>query len=105
MTDSQPQATPVGRYEVESAIYTTVIVKNPDVIERVTGPGGDEWRSQFYRTIETAEDVVEHFAFNAITNGVRDITRLDGWADCDPADVLIEVEDVSHFCSTREDLA
>lgn len=82
------------KYLVTSTVYVTVTVRNPAVIERVTGPGGGEWRSQYYPTIETAEDVVEHFAFNAITNGVHDITRLDGWADCDKDDVLIEIEDM-----------
>lgn len=84
------------RYEVTTTVLASVTVRNPDVIERVTGPGGDEWRAQFYPTIETAEDVVEHFAFNAITNGVHDITRLEGWADCAQGDVLIEIEDTYH---------
>ena len=79
-------------YEVTATVYVRVEIHNPEVIERVTGPGGDEWRTQFYPTIETAEDAVEHFAFNAITNGVHDISRLDGWADCDESDVLITVE-------------
>lgn len=83
-------------YRVETTVYVTVTVRNPDVIERVTGDGGDEWRSQFYPTIKSAEDVVEHFAFNAISNGVHDISRLEGWADCWADDVLIEVDDTSH---------
>jgi hypothetical protein len=86
-----------SRYSVETTVWATITVRNPGVIERVTGPDGDEWRSQFYPTIETADDVVEHFAFNAIANGVHDITRLEGWADCDPADVLIEIDDTSHW--------
>lgn len=81
-------------YAVTSTVYATVTIRNPDVIERVTGPGGDEWRAQFYPTIETPDDVVAHFAFNAITNGVHDISRLDGWADCDPDDVRIEIDDI-----------
>jgi hypothetical protein len=36
--------------------------------------------------------VIDHLAFNAIRNGVHDISRLDGWADCDRDDVLIEIE-------------
>jgi hypothetical protein len=84
-------------YLVETSVYATVTIRNPDVIERVTGPGGDEWRSQFYATIESDQDVVEHFAFNAITNGVHDITRLEGWGDCDRDDVLIEIDDTTHW--------
>lgn len=84
-------------YSVETTIYTTVTIRNPEVIERVTGPGGDEWREQFYPTMFMAEDVVEHFAFNAISNKVHDITRLEGWADCSADDVLIEVDDLAHY--------
>ena len=75
--------------EVETSWTIQVIIKNPDVVERITGPGGDEWRSHFYGDIETAEDVAEHFAYNALRNGIYDITRLDGWADCDENDVEI----------------
>lgn len=88
-------------YLVETTVYATITVRNPDVIERVTGPSGDEWRSQFYPTIETAENVMEHFAFNAISNGVHDITRLDGWADCDRDDVLIEIDDTSQHVEVK----
>lgn len=41
----------------------------------------DEWRSQFYGSLKTPEDVAEHFAYNHIVNGVDHVTRLDGWAD------------------------
>ena len=79
-------------YSVLGSYYVTITVHNHEVIERVTGPGGDEWRSQFYPTIETAENVIEHFAYNAIANHVHDISRLDGWCDCNTDDVLIEVD-------------
>lgn len=84
------------RFDVEANVLVTVEVRNPDVIERVTGPGGDEWRSRFYR-MHTTEDVLQHFAFNAVANGVTDISRLDGWADCDPRDVEIVVESPADF--------
>lgn len=71
----------VRSYRVECEAVVYVDVHDPDVIERVTGPNGDEWRSQFYGTIRTAEDVVAHFAYNAIANGIEDVRRLDGWAD------------------------
>lgn len=81
-------------YRVEAMATVLVDVRNPDVIERVTGPGGGEWRQQFYRTICTAEDVIAHIAFNAVANGVLDVNRLDGWADCDPDDVEILVDQI-----------
>ena len=71
-----------------------VDVRDPEVLERVTGPGGDEWREQFYRTIKTAEDVVAHFAYNAVANGVTDVSRLEGWADVDDDAVEIVVEQI-----------
>ena len=73
-------------------VYATVIVHDREPLERVTGPGGDEWRSQFYN-LHTDEEVIEHFVFNAVTNGVHDITRLEGWADCDSGAITIEIDD------------
>ena len=80
------------RYEVEVDVCVTVTVNDPDVIERVIGPNGDEWRSRFYASIRTAEDVMEHFAFNAVHNATTDIRCLDGWADVDEDAALVEVE-------------
>jgi hypothetical protein len=86
------------KYAVTLTIYATVTVHDPEVIERVTGPGGGEWRGQFYRTVESAEDVVEHFVFNAVTNGIYDIGELDGWADVvDSADAVKIEFDASDF--------
>lgn len=57
-----------------------VIINDEEAITRVTGPEGDEWRSRFY-DLYTEEDVIEHFAYNAIINNVDRANRLDGWAD------------------------
>ncbi len=80
-------------FSVTATVYVTVTIHDDEAIERVSGPDGAEWRSRFYPTIETAEDVAEHFAFNAISNGVHDISRLEGWADLDASAVTIEVDD------------
>lgn len=82
----------VTSYRVEAEATVLVDIHDPDVIERITGPGGDEWRSRFYNSIRTAEDVVEHFAFNALANGVTEVNRLDGWGDVahDAVDIHIE---------------
>lgn len=71
-----------------------VTVNNPDAVERITGPGGDEWRSQFY-DLHTEADVIEHFAYNAATNGVRRVNQLDGWADLpdDAVEMVVTTED------------
>ena len=63
-----------------------VTVNNSDVIERVTGPKGDEWRAQLYN-LRTEEDVLAHLAYNALANGCENATMLDGWADL-PADAV-----------------
>jgi hypothetical protein len=78
-----------------------VEINDPDVIERVTGPKGDEWRSQMYN-LHTKEDVIQHLAYNALVNGVGHASKLEGWADlpegaatmsvreCDPVGVFPE---------------
>jgi hypothetical protein len=81
-------------FATEMTVYATVIVNDREPLERITGPGGDEWRSQFY-ALETDAEVVEHFVYNAVVNGVHDITRLDGWADCDPDAIKVEIDDTS----------
>lgn len=67
-------------FAVEMMVYCTITVEDQDVLDRITGDGGEEWRSRFY-DLHTAEDVAEHLAFNAVTNGVHDVRRLEGWAD------------------------
>lgn len=81
-------------FDASVDVVVRVEVRNPDVIERVTGDGGGEWRSRFY-ALSTAEDVVEHLAFNFVRNGVVDVSRLDGWADCEAGDVDFVIEDVT----------
>jgi hypothetical protein len=68
-----------------------------DAITRVTGPSGDEWRSQMYPTIKTERDVLQHWATNAVANGVVDVCELDGWADLDAEIVTMQVLDVDRL--------
>lgn len=86
-------------YLGEMRVQATVTIHNQEVLTRVTGPDGDEWRSQFY-DLRTAEDVIQHFIFNAVTNRIHDISRLDGWADCDPSSVTIEIDDTDTWVET-----
>lgn len=51
-----------------------------DAITRITGPAGDEWRAQMY-ALRTEADVYQHWAYNALSNGVTRVNSLDGWAD------------------------
>ena len=90
---SNPDAASLNsiRCVVETEVELTFTIRNPDALERVVGPDGDEWRSQFYR-LHTVEDVLEHWAYNALCNGIYDISRLEGWADLATTDVDIGVE-------------
>lgn len=82
-------------YLIETHTYVTVEVADDcDAITRVTGEGGDEWRSHYYN-FATEQDVLEHFAYNAIANGVEDANRLDGWADLPDGAVTMLVTEVN----------
>ena len=82
------------RYRVSLEVDVEIEINDSDAIERVTGPGGDEWRSQLY-DLHTAGDVLNHLAYNAVANGQVNAKSLDGWADL-PADaVRMEVVEVS----------
>jgi hypothetical protein len=88
---SESAAATSYRIEAEAVVY--VDVRDPDVIERVTGPKGDEWRQQFY-PLRTIDDVLHHFAYNAIANGVLDVRRLDGWADVAEDAVTLVLDEI-----------
>jgi hypothetical protein len=94
-------------YGVEMEARVRVTINDPDVIERVTGPGGDEWRSRLYSSIKTERDVLNHLAYNAIANGATNLKHLDGWADLDPDAAEMSVVDVEENWTsngpTRED--
>ena len=78
-------------YALSPEVTVTITVHDPDVLNRVLGPEGEEWRSQFY-PLHTLDDVLNHLAFNAISNGVSDISRLEGWADLDSTAVTFELD-------------
>lgn len=50
-----------------------------------------EWRSHFYH-LRDEDDVHEHLIYNALVNGVDDISRLEGWADIEPGAVRLHVD-------------
>jgi hypothetical protein len=83
-------------HKIETVSIVEITVNDPEPIERVTGPGGDEWRSHLY-DLRTEQDVLDHWAANAIRNGVRDVSELDGWADVPAGTVTMTVVDVYPF--------
>ena len=54
----------------------------------------EEWQRSF-STFDTEDQVLEHLAYNCISNGVEDASRLDGWADLDSGMLTMSVESVS----------
>ncbi len=67
-------------YRVPVECIVEIEINNPDVIERVTGPLGDGWRSYAY-DLHTKEDVLAHLAHAAVVTGADSAETLDGWAD------------------------
>lgn len=80
--------------EVAVECVVRIEVSDEDAITRVTGLAGDEWREHLYRDVTTEDDVVEHWAYNAVANGVSDASRLDGWTDMDRDAVRMSVDGV-----------
>ena len=81
------------KYKVTLTATVEIEINDPDAIHRVTGPGGDEWRSQLY-DLHTLRDVLNHFAYNAVANGQVTAKQLDGWADLPRNAVQFEVVEV-----------
>lgn len=81
------------KFTVNVEVAVEIEINDPDVIERITGPGGDEWRAHVYRGIRTEEDVLNHLAYNCVANGVENAALLDGWADLPRDAVQMHVKD------------
>lgn len=64
----------------------------PDVITRASEPGFPYW--QHNGEPLTFEQTIEHLAHNALSNGVTDLSDLDGWADLDRGVATMRVTDV-----------
>lgn len=45
-----------------------------------------------YPNLNTADELFEHLAFNALVNGVRDASELDGYADLSRGDFRVNVD-------------
>lgn len=78
-------------YTATAEATVKIEVRDREAIERVTGLGGDEWRSYAY-PLHTERDVLEHWGYNAVANGVMRANQLDGWGDLDDDAVRMWVE-------------
>ena len=83
----------MGQYNVHASVIVSISINDDDVIERVTGPEGDEFRASLY-DLHTEEDVLAHLAFNCVQNGRRDFAMLDGWADLTREAGTMYIDDV-----------
>jgi hypothetical protein len=79
---------------VKQEVTVRIEINDPDVIERVTGPGGEEWRSQLYK-LHTEADIANHLATACISGGDVNASFLDGWADLPAEAVRMEITDIS----------
>jgi hypothetical protein len=93
----------VGTATVALEVLVEVDVRDPELIERVTGPTGDEWRAHMYPDVKTKEDVMACWAYACVMNNAKMACEVDGWADAQPIGAtfhvvgasLIGVEEVS----------
>src|SRR4051812_3202968 len=72
-------------------VCVVIDIHDREPIERVTGSDGDEWRAVLY-DLRTEDDVLDHWAYNAVANGVVDVCELDGWADVPAGTVTLRGE-------------
>lgn len=71
----------VGDEEVIRNAIDRCIYNHDETGEPVPyGMGLRGWRDILYN-LETEEDVLDMWAWNAVSNNVTDVSSLDGWAD------------------------
>ena len=64
-----------------SYVSVDVTVHDPSVIDRVVD-NIDGWQETYY-AMTTRKEVIEHLVYNLLANGIRNVSLLDGWADCE----------------------
>jgi hypothetical protein len=94
------------KYGVGANAYVEIICNDDSAIKRCTenqdehgvpqepSRGGSGWRDMYYGLL-TESDVLEHWTHNAISNGVEDASRLDGWGDLAEGVVTMRVTHTS----------
>jgi hypothetical protein len=83
----------MSKYRIPVSCVVEIDINDPDVIERVTGPKGDDWRSYAY-DLRTKQEVLAHLAHAAVLAGVENAKTLDGWADLPSSAVSMRVCEV-----------
>lgn len=80
------------KHSRESFVTVNIDVNDPDVIDRVVN-NVENWQGTYYR-MTTADEVLDHLAYNCIANGIKDASRLEGWADLPAGAATMRVENV-----------
>ncbi len=58
----------------------------------INDEGNRQWRMEgIYSDITTEDGIWKHLAYNTLVNGVHDASRLDGWGDLEPGDLMVSV--------------
>lgn len=83
------------------AKYTVVVTADVEIevpddstaITRAT-ENTDDFQAYMGSHLATRDQVLEHFAYNCVANGIEDAASLDGWADIDRYSVTMRVTNV-----------
>jgi hypothetical protein len=91
-----PEIKPQTR-NVTTTTAVEITINDREPIERCLGDAGKEWREHMGAGRDegqnlTEEDVLKHWAFNASSNNIWDISELDGWADVEKGVVTMRAE-------------
>lgn len=82
------------KHSVSFEGHVVVEVNDQEVINRVTDPvRGEGWRKQCYQLF-TADEVLQHLAYNCIANGAERANQLEGWADLPDDAATMGVESI-----------
>lgn len=83
-----------------SAILRCVENHDDEGVPQPDERGGTGWRNTYY-ALRTPVDVMGHLAYNCVANGVKDASRLDGWADLERDAVTMRVADADPHAAVR----
>lgn len=73
--------------------HVEIEINDDRVLDRYTDPKSEDHGKHPYG-LKTQTEIIQHLCHNAISNGVEDITRLDGWADMESGAATMFVKDV-----------
>lgn len=81
MSDNQTQPHRKNTYMSKKYKFHVTVSCRVEVEFNASIMPDDDWRKQFYPSIRRPQDLAEHFAYNAVANGITNLSQLDGFAD------------------------